>query len=95
MALTDQRWRIRYSYSCNYTDNGRQRNTTFLNNGVEKLTPEEAVAVVAKTYRHEGPFADIEIWQETPEERDQRLAARAREEANEANGIWWGMGGAN
>jgi hypothetical protein len=93
--LTAQRWTIRYSYSCGYTPNGRQVNTTYPNKGEELLAPQEAAAAIAKTFRHEGPFADIEIAQETPKQRDARLAACRRAEADERNGIWWGMGGAN
>lgn len=99
MALTDQRWQIRYSYPAPaeawWARDGLEKNTTYLNNGEEKLTPEEAAAIVARNYRHEGPLTDITVWQETPEERDARLAASRRAEADEKNGIWWGMGGAN
>lgn len=93
--LTAQRWQIRYSYPCDYTANGRQVNTTYLNNGEEQLAPEEAAAAIAKNFRHEGPFTDIKVWQETPEERDGRLAARRREQAREEQGIHWAIGGAN
>ncbi|MET9321961.1 hypothetical protein ABZX75_17465 [Streptomyces sp. NPDC003038] len=99
MALTDRRWKIRYSYPAPaeawWARDGLEKNTTYLNNGEEKLTPEEAAAIVAREYRHEGPLTDITVWQETPEERDRRLAAQRKAEADERNGIWWGMGGAN
>ncbi|WP_381792927.1 hypothetical protein [Streptomyces niveus] len=99
MAITDQRWRIRYSYPAPpyayWAKDGLGKNRTFLNDGEEKLTPEEAAAIIARQFRHEGPLTDITVWQETPEERDARLAALRRAEAAEQNGIWWGMGGAN
>lgn len=97
--LTAQRWKISYCYPAPaeawWARDGRESNTTYLNNGEEELTPEEAAAIIAKQFRHEGPLTDIKVWQETPEERDQRLAAQRRERANEARGIHWAMGGAN
>ncbi|MFD3609026.1 hypothetical protein ACFWXA_13295 [Streptomyces atroolivaceus] len=99
MALTDQRWQIRYSYPASpaayWAKDGLEKNTTYLNNGEEELTPEEAAEIIASQFRHAGPLSDITVWQETPEERDARMAARRKAEADEKNGIWWGMGGAN
>ncbi|MCX4550571.1 MULTISPECIES: hypothetical protein [unclassified Streptomyces] len=95
--LTAQRWMIRYSYATDepYVRNGRQVNTTYLNNGEESLTPQEAAAAIARDFRHEGPFADIEIWQESEQDRDARLATRRREQARDRMGEGWDMGGAN
>ncbi|WP_190122207.1 hypothetical protein [Streptomyces inusitatus] len=98
--LTAQRWMIRYSYAikaANARDgrDGREVNTTYLNNGEEHLSPQEAAAAIARSFRHTGPFEDIEIWQEAPEARDARLANRRREEARDRAGMGWDMGGAN
>jgi hypothetical protein len=96
---TRLRWKITYSYpapaEAYWARDGREKNTTYLNNGEELLSPEEAAAIIAKKFRHEGPLADIKVWQESPEERDQRLAARSRARFDEARGIHWAMGGAN
>ncbi|MGW3445645.1 hypothetical protein [Streptomyces sp. NPDC001076] len=96
---TQRRWKISYSYPAHasawWARDGLEKNTTYLNNGEERLTPEEAAATVAKKFRHEGPLTNVTVWQETREERDQRLAARRRAEADEARGVHWAMGGAN
>ncbi|MER7477380.1 hypothetical protein ABTX60_06955 [Streptomyces sp. NPDC126510] len=96
---TRQRWQITYRYPASpeayWARDGRESNTTYLNNGEELLSPEEAAAIVAKQFGHEGPLSDIRVWQESPEERDQRLEARRREKYNEARGHHWAMGGAN
>ncbi|MEW2568359.1 hypothetical protein [Streptomyces sp. NPDC047070] len=97
--LTARRWMIRYSYATSAPSltarSGREFNTTFLNGGEENLPPQEAAAAVARDYRHSGPFADIEIWQESEADRDARLAARRREQARDRLGMGWDMGGAN
>ncbi|MFE3033039.1 hypothetical protein ACFXKY_15515 [Streptomyces canus] len=96
---TQRRWKISYSYpapaDAYWARDGLLENTTYLNNGEERLRHEEAAAIIAKQFRHEGPLTDVTVWQETPEERDQRMAARQRAEADEARGVHWAMGGAN
>ncbi|MFF0092723.1 hypothetical protein ACFYSF_22560 [Streptomyces canus] len=95
--INSRRWMIRYTYASDapFARNGRLTNMTYLNDGEEKLRPQEAAAAIARQFRHEGPFADIEISQESEQERDRRLAHSRREALRDSQGMGWDMGGAN
>ncbi|MER0442974.1 hypothetical protein ABR738_00030 [Streptomyces sp. Edi4] len=98
--LTKNRWKVRYSYTCIcdptcwYAKNGRHTGTTYLNNGEQEQGTEAVAESLARFHRHEGVEVET-VWQESDEERDARLKAQRRDEADAARGIWWGMGGAN
>ncbi|MER6253550.1 hypothetical protein ABT224_19565 [Streptomyces sp. NPDC001584] len=98
--LAKNRWKVRYSYTCTcdptcyYEKDGRHTTTTFLNGGEQDQGTEAVADHLAQFHKQEGVKVE-EVWQETDAERDARIAARQREAADEARGIWWGMGGAN
>ncbi|MFD5878474.1 hypothetical protein [Streptomyces yangpuensis] len=98
--LAKNRWMVRYTHICTCdpyclgSKDGRCGNTTYLNGGEQEQGLEAVAEAMARIFKHEG-IDDIEVWQETDAERDARIAARKREEEDEARGIWWGMGGAN
>ncbi|MFZ3475397.1 hypothetical protein ACODT3_43215 [Streptomyces sp. 4.24] len=98
--LAKNRWKVTYSYTCTcdptcyYAKDGRHTTTTYLNHGEQDQGTEAVAAHLARFHKAEGVKVE-KVWQETDAERDARIAARKREEADEARGIWWGMGGAN
>ncbi|MEV4500898.1 hypothetical protein [Streptomyces klenkii] len=99
-VLASRRWKISYSYDCTcdprcyWAKGGRHSQTTFLNKGEQELGAEAAAEITARAYRHVN-VADVEVWQESPEERDTRLKWMRKAEADERRGIHWNMGGAN
>lgn len=98
--LASNRWMVRYTHTCTCdpyclgSKNGRCGNTTYLNGGEQEHGLEAVAEAMARAFKHDG-IDDVEVWQETDEVRDRRIAAHKRAEADEARGIWWGMGGAN
>ena len=98
--LQSRRWKIEYTYPClcaprcYWAKDGLHGLTTYLNGGEEKEGAAAAAEITARTFRHTD-LADIRMWQESERERDDRLEQTRRTEADEARGIWWGMGGAN
>ncbi|MEU9778009.1 hypothetical protein [Streptomyces sp. NPDC047968] len=98
--LTKNRWKVHYSYTCTcdptcyYAKDGRHTATTYLNRGEQDQGTEAVARHLARYFKQEGVEVE-KVWQETDQERDQRLAAHRREEADAARGVWWGMGRAN
>ncbi|MFH8294934.1 hypothetical protein [Streptomyces sp. NPDC018059] len=94
------RWMVRYSYTCTckpacyYEKDGRHTTTTYLNRGEQDQGTEAVARHLAEFHKQEGVEVE-KVWRETDAERDARLAARRREQADAARGVWWGMGGAN
>ncbi|MEV4741787.1 hypothetical protein [Streptomyces sp. NPDC049555] len=99
-VLNSRRWKVSYTYDCDcgspcYCSNdGRNKNWTYLNNGEQELGAQAAAEKVARLFRHTG-IGDARIRQESEAERDRRLEWMRQQEADEQRGIHWAMGGAN
>ncbi|MEK2474027.1 hypothetical protein [Streptomyces noursei] len=102
-VLKSLHWKVSYTYACScqprchWTEiRGRHNNRLgiFLVPGKELLGAEAAAAHIAQQHDHRN-ISDIRMWQESTAERDARLVQLRREEAQEARGIHWAMGGAN
>ena len=75
---TTRRWMVSYTYACLhlppcYWAKGRRHTCrAYLDQGEHTWTPGQVIAKVADPYRHTD-VRDVQIRQETPQERDERL----------------------